>query len=205
MRHPDPRGSTAGVDHGLGQGRRPGAQRRGAAAVQRHWWEPVTLTEHCDVLIVGGGHNGLVAAAYLGRAGRRVTLLEARSTLGGAVASAPVFPGVGARLSRFAYLISLLPEKIIAELGLDLELRSRAVRSYTPVGNDGVLVRRSAGELTGLEADLRSFAEVVEPTLTEPLPRAQELRARVDPALWQALVERPIGELIETTEADDTR
>ena len=123
--------------------------------MQRHRREPVTLTDHSDVLIVGGGHNGLVAAAYLGRAGRRVTLLEARSTLGGAVASAPVFPGVGARLSRFAYLVSLLPEKIIAELGLDLELRSRAIRSYTPVGDGGMLVRRSAEELTELDADLR--------------------------------------------------
>ena len=171
--------------------------------MQRDGREPVTLADHSDVLIVGGGHNGLVAAAYLGQSGRRVTLLEARRTFGGAVASAPVFAGVAARLSRFAYLVSLLPEKIIAELGLDLELRSRAVRSYTPVGDDGVLVRRS-DELTGLDADLRSFAEVVEPTLTEPLPRAGELRTRTDPALWRALVERPIGELIETWEADDT-
>lgn len=172
--------------------------------MQRHRREPVTLTEHLDVLIVGGGHNGLVAAAYLGRAGRRVTLLEARSSLGGAAASAPVFPGVGARLSRFAYLVSLLPEKIIAELGLDLELRSRAVCSYTPVGDDGLLIGRSARELTQLDADLRSVAEVIEPTLTEPLPHAAELRARIDPELWQALVERPIGELIEAREADDT-
>ena len=164
----------------------------------------MTLAEHCDVIIVGGGHNGLVAAAYLARAGCQVTLLEARRTFGGAVAGAPIFPGVGARLSRFAYLISLLPEKIIAELGLDLELRSRAIRSYTPVGDGGVLVRRVVEEPTQLDADLRSFAEVVEPTLTEPLPRAGELRSRVGPALWQALVERPIGELIESREPDDT-
>jgi phytoene dehydrogenase-like protein len=58
--------------------------------------------------------------------------------------------------------------------------------------------------LIGLEADLRSFAEIVEPTLTEPLPRAGVLRARMDPALWKGLVERPIGELIEKSEADDT-
>jgi phytoene dehydrogenase-like protein len=171
--------------------------------VQRHWRETVT-PDHSDVLIVGGGHNGLVAAAYLARSGKRVTLLEARDALGGAVAGAQIFPGVAARLSRFAYLVSLLPEKIVAELGLDLELRSRAVRSYTPVGNDGVLVRRDAAELTRLDADLKSFAEVVEPTLTEPLPRARDLRAQADPALWSALVERPIGELIEARESDDT-
>jgi phytoene dehydrogenase-like protein len=156
-----------------------------------------------DVIIVGGGHNGLVAAAYLGRAGHRVTLLEARDTLGGAVAGAAMFPGVDARLSRFSYLVSLLPEKIIADLGLDLELRSRPIRSYTPVGDTGVLVRRSAPDQTALDHALESFAAVVEPTLTGPLPRTGWLRDQVDPKLWSALVERPIGELIEVSEADD--
>ncbi len=142
-----------------------------------------------DVIIVGGGHNGLIAAAYLGRAGHRVTVLEARDTLGGAVASAAAFPGVDARLSRFSYLVSLLPEKLIADLGLELELRSRPIRSYTPVGDTGRLVRRSAQDQTALDRALVSFAAVVEPTLTEPLPRAGSLRDQVDPALWSALVD----------------
>ncbi len=163
--------------------------------------EPVSAA--ADVIIVGGGHNGLVAAAYLGRAGHRVTLLEARDTLGGAVASAAVFPGVDAQLSRFSYLVSLLPEKLIADLGLELELRSRPIRSYTPVGDTGRLVRRSAQDQTALDRALESFAAVVEPTLTAPLPRAGSLRDQVDPSLWAALVERPIGELIEASETDD--
>ena len=101
-----------------------------------------------DVIIVGGGHNGLVAATYLARAGHRVSVFEARRELGGAVASAEIFEGVAARLSRFSYLISLLPTAIIDELGLRLELRSRQVGSYTPVGAGGLLVERQAGRAT---------------------------------------------------------
>ncbi|GAA2099084.1 NAD(P)/FAD-dependent oxidoreductase [Microlunatus panaciterrae] len=174
------------------------------------------------MIIIGGGHNGLVAASYLARAGRSVTVLEARDTLGGAVASAQVFDGVDARLSRFSYLVSVLPQSIIDDLGLDLELRSRPVASYTPVGEGGVLVEREEGAATResftaatgddadyeawrqLEQAIKEFAAVVAPTLTSPLPRASELRRRVDPQLWRSLVERPIGELLESTLTDDT-
>ena len=54
------------------------------------------------------------------------------------------------------------------------------------------------------EAGLRELAAVIEPTLTEPLPRAAELRARVDQELWSSVVERPLGQLIEARFADDT-
>ena len=73
-----------------------------------------------DAVIVGGGHNGLVAAAYLARAGRRCLVLERRAAVGGAAVSERPFPGVDACLSRYAYLVSLLPQRIIDDLVGDI-------------------------------------------------------------------------------------
>ena len=70
-----------------------------------------------DVLIVGGGHNGLVAASYLAKAGKKVLILEANHEVGGATTSEQIFPGQDAKLSRYSYLVSLLPEQIVSELG----------------------------------------------------------------------------------------
>jgi phytoene dehydrogenase-like protein len=177
---------------------------------------------HSDVVIIGGGHNGLVAATYLARAGRRVTVFEGRSELGGAVASAQLFKGVAVKLSRFSYLVSLLPSLIIDQLGLRLDLRSRQVRSYTPVDSSGLLIERHEGRLTRdsfrsltgdeqeyqawaeFEDSLRELAAVVEPTLTRPLPQVNELRSCVDPDLWSSVVEQPLGRLVESTFSDDT-
>src|ERR1700710_1925550 len=90
-----------------------------------------------DVVILGAGHNGLVAAAYLGSAGLSVLLLEKNDYIGGATTSQKVFPDYDANLSRYSYLVSLFPEKIIRELGLNLELRRRNTGSFTPYVKDG--------------------------------------------------------------------
>src|SRR5436853_4765014 len=89
------------------------------------------LKSKYDVVILGAGHNGLVAASYLGRAGLSVLLLEENDYIGGATTSQKIFPDYEARLSRYSYLVSLFPEKIIRDLGLDLQLRRRATSSFT--------------------------------------------------------------------------
>ncbi|MET9497947.1 NAD(P)/FAD-dependent oxidoreductase [Streptomyces sp. NPDC006552] len=182
-------------------------------------------TDRYDVVIVGGGHNGLVAAAYLARAGRTVAVLERLGATGGAAVSTRPFPGVDARLSRYSYLVSLVPRKIVAELGLDFAVRQRTVSSYTPtvragrptgllVGGGPARTRAAFARLTGGEreyeawsrfyATTRRAAERVFPTLTEPLPTRAALRERVgDDEAWRLLFEEPVGVGIEERFTDD--
>ena len=141
-----------------------------------------------DVVVVGGGHNGLTAAAYLAAAGRSVVVLERQDHFGGVAVSQRVFAGIDARLSRYSYLVSLLPRRIIDDLHLDLRLARRSVSSYTPVADHGLLVDRSNGEGTaasfarttgdpqefvrwqGFYARLAAAAARLWPTMTGPLP-----------------------------------
>jgi phytoene dehydrogenase-like protein len=74
------------------------------------------MTKNYDAIIIGGGHNGLTAAAYLAKAGRNVLVLEQRHLLGGAAVTEEIFPGF--KYTVFSYVISLLPPKIIRELQL---------------------------------------------------------------------------------------
>ena len=179
-----------------------------------------------DVVIVGGGHNGLVAAAYLARAGVSTLLLERLPDTGGAAVSAQAFDGLEARLSRYSYLVSLLPEQIIKDLGLRLELLSRTTASYTPVIRNGsptgLLVERPEGTLTAesfrsltgtdeeydawrkFYGEVSDFAQVVAPTLLSPLQTARDIQGQVKPGIWDALVEQPLGQVIEDRFRDDT-
>ena len=171
-----------------------------------------------DVVIVGGGHNALVASAYLARAGLTVVVLERLDHVGGAAVSERPWPGVDARLSRYSYLVSLLPQRIIRDLGLDIRLKRRRYSSYTPdptAPERGILVdtqdaattAASFLRVTGDPDESRRFAafydrlaplaQTVFPTMTDPLPAASALRARLgDDALWEAVVEQPLGALL---------
>src|SRR5215470_18016053 len=97
----------------------------------------MNLKPKYDVVILGAGHNGLVAATYLARSGLSVLLLEKNDYIGGATTSQRIFQDYDARLSRYSYLVSLFPEKIIRDLGLKLELRRRATGSFTPYIKSG--------------------------------------------------------------------
>jgi phytoene dehydrogenase-like protein len=168
-----------------------------------------------DVTIIGGGHNGLVAATYLAKAGKSVVILEANPEIGGATQSVKAFPDFDAHLSRYSYLISLLPDKIVTDLGLSFTCISREVSSYTPYSDKGLYVSRkwdektadSFNELdpTGHEGqawqefytEVAEFAQRIAPTLLEPLRSRSELRDEINlPEVWDYLIENPIGDEI---------
>ena len=179
-----------------------------------------------DVAIIGGGHNGLVAATYLAKAGKSVVILEANAEVGGATTSVRAFPQYDAMLSRYSYLISLLPDQIVSDLGLNFERISRTVSSYTPYSRNGkdsgLYVARqwdkqtedSFKEIdpTGAEwaawqdfyNEIAEFAAKIAPSMLHPLKTRSELKAEINmPKVWDYLMERPIGEVIEERFKDD--
>jgi phytoene dehydrogenase-like protein len=168
-----------------------------------------------DVTIIGGGHNGLVAATYLAKAGKSVVILEANPEIGGATQSVKAFPDFDAHLSRYSYLISLLPDKIVADLGLSFTCVSREVSSYTPYGDKGLYVSRKWDEKTAASfkeldptgqegqawqdfyAEVAEFAQRIAPTLLDPLKTRSELKNEINlPEIWEYLIENPIGDEI---------
>lgn len=178
-----------------------------------------------DVAIVGGGHNGLVAACYLAKAGKKVVLFEKDPEFGGATKSVYAFPGVKAKLSRYSYLVALLPDQIKSDLGLQFETLSREVSSFTPaidtITKKGVLVNRifdgtsarSIDEFTGTESESRAWvdfysrvselAERLAPTLLEPLRDESEIKELLGDQLWDEFVATPLANTLMNSFSDD--
>jgi phytoene dehydrogenase-like protein len=177
-----------------------------------------------DVVIVGSGHNGLVAAAYLAAAGKSVVVLERSSAAGGAAVSKRVFPEYDAWLSRYSYLVSLLPDQIVRDLRLNFRTLRRRVSSYTPWRDDlgrqrGLLLfpddlqrsRDSMCELPGGAEEWRGYqtfcrlqaelAALVAPSFLQPLQSrrqfVEQLQTSEQRMAWDSFVERPLGEVIE--------
>jgi len=183
-----------------------------------------------DVVVVGGGHNGLIAAILAAQADHRVTLLERSAAPGGATVGTRLFPPHPARLSRYSYLIALLPDELIQRLGITMSFASRTISSYTPVARNstpsGLLVERQPGpvteqsfrDFTGSDSEYRTWrqfyaemhdmAGVLAPTLTGPLRRRRDVRDAVIAAageqIWTDVVEKPLGEMIVRRFRDDT-
>lgn len=181
----------------------------------------------CDVAILGGGHNGLVAAAYLARRGLTVKVLERLPQAGGAAISARVFDGVDARLSRYSYLVSLLPTQLVRELGLNIKLAPRRYSSYTPVPATelGLLIDNqdvgstreqfarigAVGDFDGWQRFYDEFAKIASalaPGLLQPLVRESQVvaslrAAQVSERYIAGLMKSPIGELIATEFEND--
>ncbi|MGZ4525533.1 MAG: phytoene desaturase family protein [Mycobacterium sp.] len=179
-----------------------------------------------DAVVIGGGHNGLVAAAYLARAGLRVRLLERLGHVGGAAVSAQAFDGVGVRLSRYSYLVSLLPSRIVDDLGAAVRLARRRYSSYTPDpagdGRRGLLIGAAGDTFAaiGAGADEHGFAAFYQrcrlvtqrlwPTLLEPLRAREQARRHVleggdnqAAAAWHAMIDEPIGHAITAAVGHD--
>lgn len=152
-----------------------------------------------DCVVIGGGHNGLITAAYLGKAGKRVLVLERRHVLGGCATTEELWPGY--KVSTAAYVVSLLLPEIIRDLklkqnGLRILPRDPASFTPTPEGQSLLLGHDTAANATEIakfstkdaerygqyNALLERIAAVIEPLLMKSAPDPLPL-----PAAWRKL------------------
>lgn len=167
-----------------------------------------------DAVVVGAGHNGLVCAAYLLKAGLKVCVVERTDRIGGAAVTEELFPGF--RISTASYSLSLLLPEIISELGLKLDVRIKDPESFSPFPDGGGLLmhkdpakrHEEISKISKNDADAYDgFVEMFEeasrylrPLLSYPATRKQALRSfkrsEID-RLFYKTVDAPIAEVVE--------
>jgi phytoene dehydrogenase-like protein len=158
-----------------------------------------TMANTYDAIVIGAGHNGLVTACYLARAGYSVLVLERRYVVGGACVTEEIFPGF--KVSTAAYVNSLFRKEIVADLRLKeygFEILERNPSSFSPFPDGRYLLlgpdpdlnhreiskfsRKDAESYPKYEAMLERVAAVIEPTLDMTPPNPQRPRLR---DLWK--------------------
>jgi len=147
----------------------------------------MTTSTNCDVLLIGGGHNGLVCAAYLAKAGLKVTVLERRGVVGGAAVTEEFHPGF--RNSVAAYTVSLLQPKVMRDLDLaahGLKIVLRRANNLLPLPDNRYLLtgagrtheevakfsRRDAERLPEYERRLDAIADILRDLALQAPPNA---------------------------------
>jgi phytoene dehydrogenase-like protein len=144
------------------------------------------MSSKYDAIIIGAGHNGLVAAAYLARAGRKVLVLERRELIGGCVVTEELWPGF--KVSTASYVNSLFRPEIIRDLDLKrhgFAMIPRSPSSFTPLPDGRYLLMGPDKEMTHREVSKFSKKDA------ENLPRFEAMLERVAAFLEPMLMETP--------------
>lgn len=177
------------------------------------------LSTRTDVVVIGAGHNGLVAAALLARAGLRVVVLEAAPVIGGAARTEQPFPAVpDLKHSTGAYLLGLMPPELMATLDIRIPVRRRDPHYVLPTpgpvgspylwfGTDRENARRLLARFTSeadlaaddaLAAEIAALREDLAPAwLAEPLPVEETAERYIRPALRKVFVDLVRGSVVE--------
>ena len=176
------------------------------------------MTKRYDAIVIGSGHNGLIAAAYLARAGRRVLVLERREVIGGATVTEETWPGY--RLSTCSYVCNLLLPEVIRDLGLErhgYHVRPFDPQHFVPFPDGRYLMsfldeektkaqisKFSKRDIAAYDAYWAMWDRIVarmRPLLTRPAPSQTDIERAFDGPRgaedWRTLTEKSIAEVLE--------